>query len=254
MKHTLLKSTAAFLSLLGFFAFIAPLFTGSLNLGGMTGLFLSALLLCYAVFFEKCNAALKKLCQKRVGRAVLSLVLASAIAALALAAVFTVQMVQSATKEPAENATVIVLGCRVRGEKASLMLYERIVAAYNYLNEHPGAVAVLSGGQGEDEDISEALCMFRYLTEKGIDPARLYLEEKSTSTRENILFSHDIIVREDLNPALAIATNEFHCHRALTVARELGYEAAAVPARTAAYLIPTYYLRELWGILYESLF
>ena len=40
--------------------------------------------------------------------------------------------------------------------------------------------------------------MYQYLVSKGIDPHRLYQEDKSTSTRENILFSYQLIKKENL--------------------------------------------------------
>ena len=61
-----------------------------------------------------------------------------------------------------------------------------LVALNQYLNENPKLQCILSGGQGANEEISEAKCMYQYLVSKGIDPHRLYQEDKSTSTRENI--------------------------------------------------------------------
>ena len=60
---------------------------------------------------------------------------------------------------------------------------------YKVEYENPKLQCILSGGQGANEEISEAKCMYQYLASKGIDPHRLYQEDKSTSTRENILFS-----------------------------------------------------------------
>lgn len=117
--------------------------------------------------------------------------------------------------------------------------------------EHPDSVCILSGGQGSDEIISEAECMYRYLTEKGIDPDRLYQEDRSASTRENLAFSREIIEAEHLNPHIAIATSEFHEYRAGKIAESLGLDHSAVPGRTPGYLFAAYYVRELYGILYE---
>ena len=72
-------------------------------------------------------------------------------------------------KMSATDSTVVVLGCQVKGEAPSLTLTERLDAAYDYLCSHPDAACILSGGQGDDEKISEAECMYRYLTKKGFD-------------------------------------------------------------------------------------
>lgn len=54
-------------------------------------------------------------------------------------------------------------------------------------------VIVVSGGMGDSENISEAEAMYRWLTDKGIDESRIYKEEKSTDTDENIRFSKEVI-------------------------------------------------------------
>ena len=84
---------------------------------------------------------------------------------------------------------IIVLGAHVDGTRMTLALLERARRALLYLEENPGTKAVLSGGKGTGENISEAEAMYRYLTGHGIDGSRLILEEKSTSTKENLAFS-----------------------------------------------------------------
>ena len=113
-----------------------------------------------------------------------------------------------------------------------------------------------SGGYLEELDVAvdartvEGLLeMYRYLVAKGIDPARLYKEDKSTDTRENLKFSKALIEENGLHPVIAIATSEFHEYRAGQLARELGLEYGAVPGKTAIWLFPTYYVRELYAIL-----
>jgi len=96
--------------------------------------------------------------------------------------------------------------------------------------------------------------MYRYLVEQGISPERLYKEEKSFSTRENLQFTKELIMKEGLNPAVAITTSEYHQYRAGQIAEELDMEYGANPGKTAIWLFPTYYVRELYGILYEWIF
>ncbi len=232
--------------------FIIPIvFSGIVNIGNITGivLFLSAFLLIFHI--EKVKAILKKICNKRVGKAftVLACVILSAV--VLLAGFETVLMVTAAAEDPEPSSTVVVLGCRVYGERPSRMMVARLKAAQKYLEENPDSVCIISGGQGPDEGISEAECMYRYLVENGISPERLFKEDKSTSTRENLLFSKEIIEREGLNPCIAIATNEFHEYRAQRIAQTLGIESGAVSGITEIWVVPTYYVRELYGILYE---
>ena len=117
-------------------------------------------------------------------------------------------IVHANMRKPAENATAVVLGCRVYGERARLSLVERLEVAYAYLIENPEAACVVSGGQGDGENISEAECMYRWLVAKGIDKERIYKEEASTSTDENIAFSKEVIRDNSLNERIVIVTSE----------------------------------------------
>ena len=91
-----------------------------------------------------------------------------------------------ADESDAPVSAVIVLGAGVNGETPSLTLRTRIDAAAAYLEEHPDVPVVLSGGQGPGEAITEAECMRRALVRRGVDESRLYPEERSTSTQENL--------------------------------------------------------------------
>ena len=88
---------------------------------------------------------------------------------------------------------IIVLGAHVEGTRLTLALLERTRRALQYLQENPETKAVLSGGKGTGEAITEAQAMYHYLTEHGIKGERLILEERSTSTAENLKFSLDLI-------------------------------------------------------------
>ena len=90
---------------------------------------------------------------------------------------------------PAGLDYIIILGARVNGTEPSLSLQTRALKAVEYLNENPETLVVASGGQGEDEEISEAECIIRILREAGIAEERIIREDKSTSTAENIRFS-----------------------------------------------------------------
>ena len=165
----------------------------------------------------------------------------------------TVFIVKASTKKPKENATLIVLGCKVYGEHASRSLRERLDAALIYLEENPDSQCIVSGGMGEGEKISEAECMYRYLIKKGIHSSRIIKEDRSTSTRENLRFSKKIIEERGLSKNIAIATSDYHQYRASKIAKTLGFSVGAVPGHTAWWLFPTFYVRELYGILYQAL-
>ena len=159
--------------------------------------------------------------------------------------------------EEPDSEYLVVLGAGVNGTTPSRSLRERLDAAYAYLLEHPDSLAIVSGGQGDGEDITEAQCMYHYLTDKGIDPERVWMESEATSTLENLQYSLNLI-EENIGTRpgkIAIVSSEYHLHRAGLFAGWLDIEAELVPARTA---IPplrwNYYLREIFAVWYYSLF
>ena len=252
MKKRILRIALIAIGVLGLIWFLTPYAVGRImNLGNGTGAVIMALIMAYGAFMPKINQAIKKLYAQKIGKVILTGILVIVVAVILLASVETAFMIKAATAKPSENATVVVLGCRAYGSRPSIMLASRLDAAYEYLTEHPDAICIVSGGQGPDESMPEAECMYLYLTEKGIAPERIYQENRSTSTRENLLFSQEIIEAEGLNPEIAIVTNEYHEYRAGMVADALEMEYSAVPARTPLWLFPTYYIRELYGIIYE---
>lgn len=175
------------------------------------------------------------------------LVLGSLTAAVTLG--FIVKAAHPGQLLPCDH--VVVLGAGVRGTVPSLSLRERINAAHDYLIANPDSVAVLSGGQGPGEDITEAACMYRELTEMGIDPSRLLLEEMSTSTMENLTFSMDLLESNTGSrpTRIAIVSSEYHIFRAGLFAKELGLESVGIPAKTSWITLRiNYYLREIVAV------
>lgn len=141
---------------------------------------------------------------------------------------------------------LIVLGCKVNGTTPSLMLRQRLDAAVSYLNAHPDAAVIVTGGQGSGENITEAACMYDYLTAAGIDRERILLEDQSTSTMENLRFSMELM---EPDASVSIVSNEFHLYRAGQMAARLGLSPALIPASTEyPILTASYYLREILAV------
>lgn len=232
--------------------FSIPIFTNHIiNIGNATCIFIFTCLFIYSILFKYINKFIFKLWHPLAGKICLSLLSIGIVVIMIFSVVITCHIVYASHISPDENATVVILGCKVKGSNPSLMLKERLDAAYKYLTDHPGSNAVLSGGKGDNEDISEALCMFNYLTDKGISSKRLYIEDKSTSTRENLEFSLEIINNNQLNNSIAIVSNEFHLYRATAIADSYDISYGTIKASTAWWLFPTYYARELFGVMYQ---
>ncbi len=155
----------------------------------------------------------------------ISSVLAAAAAVLLLIA--EIPIVSAAKSEPdAEADYVIVLGAAVYGEEPSITVKNRVKSAVSYLKKHPSSKAVASGGQGDGEDISEAECMRRYLTDKGVHHSRILAEDRSTSTLENLTFSKQVIEAAGGDPSrVAIVSSAYHLYRAKRMAASLGMAA-----------------------------
>ncbi len=147
---------------------------------------------------------------------------------------------------------IIVLGAHVDGIRMTLALLERTRRALLYLKENPRTKAVLSGGRGDGENISEAEAMYRYLTGHGIDGNRLILEEESTSTKENLAFSMKKIGISDCS--VGIVTNNFHVWRGAAIARKCGFrEVAMIPSRYRSWRLLIYIPREILAIIKDKL-
>ena len=146
---------------------------------------------------------------------------------------------------------LLVLGAKVRTTGPSLSLTNRIDGAYEYLIEHPDTIAILSGGKGDDEPITEAACMYDRLVTKGINPKRLWKEDKATSTWENLKFTLDLVEQKTgTRPTkLGVVSSEYHLFRASLFAKEHGVEFVGIPAETTKISLKiNYFLREVAGV------
>lgn len=147
---------------------------------------------------------------------------------------------------------VIVLGAGVNGEQPSLSLQTRIDVAAEYLLAHPEVPAVLSGGKGNGELISEAEAMRRGLVKLGVEEERLLLEDRSTNTAENFSFSKELLRSEgfESSAVVAVVSNDFHLFRAELIARREGLTPVGIPAKFPwRWLEANYFLREAFALV-----
>ena len=146
---------------------------------------------------------------------------------------------------------MVVLGAKVNADGPSVSLWDRICGAYEYLEEHPDVIAIVSGGQGTDEPITEAECMYRELVNLGIDPKRIWIEDEATSTWENLHFSLDLIEEKTgVRPEkLGILSSEYHLFRASLFAKACDVEFVGIPARTSRLSqMINHFMREVAGV------
>ena len=160
-------------------------------------------------------------------------------------------LADSRSDEDTSAEYAIVFGAGVNGTEPSLSLRERLEAAYAWLIGHPEGRAILSGSQGDNERISEARCMFNWLTAAGIAPERLILEEQAGSSYENLRYSLALISETGGDPTgrVALVSSEYHMHRLCRIARELGCQPVRVAARTGHVTLRlNYTVREAFAI------
>ena len=175
---------------------------------------------------------------------VLSLVLIASVITL-------IPILRGPATAESENGYLIVLGAGVQGNKPSEILEDRIHRAYQYLLENPTAICIATGGKGNDENISEAQCIYNYLTAMGIDGSRIWLEDQATSTIENFRYSIALIEEKTgkMPQRVTVLSNEFHLYRASIMAEDCGLEADFVAAPTSKPMIRiSYTIREIFAL------
>lgn len=153
---------------------------------------------------------------------------------------------------------LIVLGAAVYGDQPSLTLVRRMEGAMDYLARYPDSIAIVSGGMGPGETVTEGQAMYEWMTAHGIDPARILVEDKATSTEENLINSFAIIRERGEEPQgkVAIVSSAYHLYRAKLFAQKLGVPDAAGVAAPWGYffVMLNYFIREAFGVTHFWVF
>lgn len=248
-EHKVLRRILIIAEILAVLAFLGslPVF----NSGNIAGLAVSVGLLLITVFWYR-TAGFRK---SKAGRVVTAAAAVVLTAGFCYAGYLSFNMVRSCLAIPDKPNMVVVLGCQLWGEDPSPMLKKRLDKACELLEKYPDIPVVVTGGQGDDEVISEGEGMKRYLLKKGISEDRIIVEDQSTSTFENIKNAFEITDSMGLSRDITIATSEYHVYRASLIAKSQGAgEVTSIPSRTDFNLIPTYWVREWLGISHFHVF
>ena len=181
---------------------------------------------------------------------------------------------------------IIIHGAGLDGPRPTPLLAGRIDKALELWNkQHQHGKFVVSGGQGADEIVSEAQAMRDYLLEKGVPAAAILMEDKSTTTWENLRYSLAIInadratgvdatssaavassgdvtttasdastsdasgtVASSSGFTTAVVTSDFHVFRCAEYAHNLGIKADGIGSHTKGWYWPTAFIREFIAI------
>ena len=170
-------------------------------------------------------------------RVLLTLVL---IGALFFSIMFGLVMVGAHDVIRGDPQVMIILGCRVMpGGEPSILLQDRLDTALDYLDDHPEMTVVVSGGQGSNEPTSEAACMADYLEEHGVDSDQILLEDQSSNTKENLIYSRELLEEHGivvLSDEVLVVSNGFHLTRAQMLAERYGYKSVFVLAAPTSHI------------------
>ena len=181
---------------------------------------------------------------------------------------------------------IIIHGAGLDGPRPTPLLAGRIDKALELWNkQHQHGKFVVSGGQGADEIVSEAQAMRDYLLEKGVPGDAILMEDKSTTTWENLRYSLAIInadratgvdatssaavassgdvtttasdastsdasgtVASNGDFTTAVVTSDFHVFRCAEYAHNLGIKADGIGSHTKGWYWPTAFIREFIAI------
>ncbi len=234
--------------------FILPIFVyGILNIFNGIGITASLYILIFFAAREKFRKIKERFYEKAflrfIWRAGKAIIYSFGIYGL----IISVVMLIFAGIAPERNASAIILGAQVKGTQPTLSLYDRIEAGRGYLEENPEAICVATGGLGDTAQITEAQCIYNVLTNEGISGNRIYLDNEAKNTKENISNSYEIIRKNGDKSSIAIVSDSFHQARACLIARKLGISGkiGAVNADTNLIYLPTFWVREWFGIPYD---
>ena len=148
---------------------------------------------------------------------------------------------------------IIILGCMIRKDGSLTPLLksraDRALEFARMQKEKSGRdiVFVPSGGKGIDEPMAEAEAIRRYLLENGVPENSILPETRSTDTRENIIFSSELI-REHSNGRehvrTAFSTTNYHVFRTGLTAESLGLRMEGIGSPTKRYFWVNAFVRE----------
>lgn len=214
------------------------------NLGNIAGTLLFGGIAAVCFFRKRLIAVAGRLWKRRGGKILLCVFAAVLTAGAVMCAVFSVNMLRYSERDSENPEVVIVLGCALHGEIPSYMLSDRLSVALSVLERNPEAVCVVSGGKGVRETITEAEAMRRYLVRRGISAERIILEDRSTSTEENLRYSAEILRNAGISGKTVVVTSDFHQYRADIYARRAGLSVGHISAKTELRVILNYVIRE----------
>ncbi|MBE6759251.1 MAG: YdcF family protein [Ruminococcaceae bacterium] len=170
---------------------------------------------------------------------------AAGVIVLYIFSVLAVMLFGSIAPRARGEYTLLVLGSKLKNGKPGRMLRRRLDKAASELKKHPGLMCVVTGGRAPDQPCAEADAMREYLLEKGVDAERVIVENLSSTTYENFLFSRKIIEEKGLPVRAGVVTDRFHQFRSGRIARTARMDSFPVSCGTAWYFSVQFWMRDM---------
>lgn len=153
---------------------------------------------------------------------------------------------------------IIILGSRINKDGTlTPLLKGRVDKAIDFGNKQYEAtkkkiVYIPSGGKGNDEVMAEAEAIKNYLLEKGIKEKQILIEDKSTSTIENMKFSKNKIDELNKDAKISFSTTSYHVFRSGVIANEQGIDCEGIGSKTKWYFYTNALIREFIANLVQE--
>lgn len=113
-----------------------------------------------------------------------------------------------------DELCIIVLGFQLEPDGTMREeLIQRLSVAARCAEKYPNALIVCTGGgtAAENEAATEAGKMAEWLTENGVAPERVIVEDRSLTTAQNAIFTYDILTEKYPQvKELAIVSSDYH--------------------------------------------
>ncbi len=149
--------------------------------------------------------------------------------------------------------TIVVLGSGLINGRVPPLLASRLDRGQRLMERSAAhgkePVVVVAGGKGDDESRSEAAAMAEYLIRQGVASDRIFLEDRSRTTQENIANVKALMAEQGLTGRIGVVTNNFHAFRSALLLRQAKVKGYVVGAPTARYYWPSASIREFIAII-----
>lgn len=243
MREKWVRALFVGICVLGILWFCMPVLHGGFAVGSVFGAAVCALGMAITLQY-------KKMVTKGGWRKVLArLAVALYLLGIGWTGYLTVLIVSYQAAPPPAGRNVIVLGAQVySAERMGVSLKNRVDRAAGYLRENPESKCIVTGGQGDNEPCAESLTARNALLRMGIEPERIFSEDKSRNTRENLEYAMETVQANGLSTEVVVVSQSFHLYRAVRLAESAGFTASGLAAETDLIIYPSYYGRELLSL------